>query len=146
MLTLSGERQHQLPKLSDKLKPKTVILTTSLVLGILFYSQSTKPPKTVELSVDNQSLSYTKRVERLADNYLYIAEEKTVTPGNICYRLTIFDCLEQFKPERPRQLMSLPPSKAINSDLRQLGYQARIDAIMFAQERAKDLKSNSSSI
>jgi hypothetical protein len=143
MLATTERPSYQLPKIEGNLKPKTIILGCSLVLGLLFYSQSIKQPKVVELSTNKQSQNYTEFVESLADNYLLIAEEKISTPGNSCFRLPIYDCLEQLKPDKPKQLQSLAPEKAINSDLRQLGYQVRIDAINFAQERIKGLHSSS---
>lgn len=147
MLVLPERPAYQLPKIDGKLKPKTIILLTSFVLGLLFYSQSMKPSKVAESSTTNKhSPSYTKWVESLADNYLLLAEQRVGTPGNSCFNLTVHDCLEQLKPEKPKQLKTLEPRKAINRDLKQLGYQARIDAIEYAQERTKDLKSTSGSI
>jgi hypothetical protein len=130
--------------LSEKLKPKTAILGSVLVLGVLFYSQSIKPPKTVELSTNNQSPEYTKWVERLADSYTQIAEESVKKPGDFCFKLTITDCLEQLRPDQPRKLKSFPPATAIRSDLTLLGYQVRMDAIDFAKERLKDTQQPSS--
>lgn len=147
LATTTPERPtYQLPRIEGKLKPKTIILGASLVLGLLFYSQSTKPAKIVELSANKQSTSYTKWVESLADSYQLLAEQKISTPGNSCFRLTIHDCLERLKPDKPGQFQILEPDKAIHSDLRQLGYQVRIDAIEFAQERIKEFKNNSRSI
>lgn len=136
------EHTHQLPKVDARIKPKTIILGTSLVLGLLFYSQSIKPAKVVELSTNKQSQNYLNYVESLADSYLQMAEHRTNTPGNSCFNRTVYDCLEQLKPEKPKQFRTLEPTKAINSDLRQLGYQVRVDAIEFAQEKSKELKSN----
>lgn len=143
MLTYTEPVGHQLPKIDAKIKPKTIILGASLVLGLLFYSQSIKQPKLVELSTEKQSPSYTKWVESLADSYQLKAEGLVVTPGNSCFRRLVNDCLEQLKPEKPKQFDSLDPDATIRSDLRQLGYQVRMDAIKYAQEKAKDLKSNS---
>lgn len=140
MLVTTTEKpsSFQIPKLEGKVKTKTIILGSSLVLGLLFYSQSIKPAKVVQLSTNTKSPSYTKWVESLAENYQLLAEQQTKTPGNSCYRTTIKDCLEQLKPDKPKQFENLDPKKAINSDLRQLGYQARLDAINFAQAQIKD--------
>lgn len=138
MLVTTEKPSYQIPKLEGKVKTKTIILGSSLVLGLLFYSQSIKPAKVVELSTNTQSPSYTKWVESLAENYQLLAEKNIRTPGNSCYKTTIKDCLEQLKPDKPKQFENLDPKKAINSDLRQLGYQARLDAINFAQAQIKD--------
>lgn len=140
MLATTTEKpsSFQIPKLAGRVKTKTIILGSSLVLGLLFYSQSIKPAKVVRLSTNTESPSYTKWVESLAENYQLLAEKNIRTPGNSCYRTTIKDCLEQLKPDKPKQFENLDPKKAINSDLRQLGYQARLDAINFAQAQIKD--------
>ncbi|MFM6065353.1 MAG: hypothetical protein ACKPBB_00835 [Sphaerospermopsis kisseleviana] len=140
------EPDHKLPTKieSGSGKLKTIILGGSLVLGLLFYSQSIKQPKVVELSTNAQSLNYRESVESLADNYLLIAGQNITTPGNVCFKLTVNDCLEHLKPERPKQFKTLEPEKAINSELRQLGYQIRIDAIGFAQTQSQEVNSNSS--
>ena len=138
------EPDHKLPTKIESGKLKTIILGGSLVLGLLFYSQSIKQPKLVELSTNTQSSNYTEFVESLADNYLLIAEQNITTPGNVCFKLTVRDCLEHLKPERPKQFKTLEPAKAINSELRQLGYQVRVDAIEFAQEKSQEVKGNSS--
>jgi hypothetical protein len=140
MLVTTTEKpsSFQIPKLEGKVKTKTIILGSSLVLGLLFYSQSIKPVKVVELSTNTQSSDYKKRVESLAKHYQLLAEQQIKTPGNSCYKTTIKDCLEQLKPDKPKQFESLEPAKAINSDLKQLGYQVRLDAINFAQEKIKE--------
>lgn len=138
MLVTTEKPSYQIPKLEGKVKTKTIILGSSLVLGLLFYSQSIKPAKVVELSANTQSPSYTKWVESLAENYTISAEKNIRTPGNRCYKTTIKDCLEQLKPDKPKQFENLDPKKAINSDLKQLGYQVRLDAINFAQEKIKE--------
>ncbi|MFM6004200.1 MAG: hypothetical protein ACKPA7_11690 [Sphaerospermopsis kisseleviana] len=140
------EPDHKLPtKIESRSgKLKTIILGGSLVLGLLFYSQSIKQPKVVELSTNTQSLNYRESVKSLADNYLLIAGQNITTPGNVCFKLTVNDCLEHLKPERPKQFKTLEPEKAINSELRQLGYQIRIDAIGFAQTQSQEVNSNSS--
>ena len=140
MLVTTTEKpsSFQIPKLEGKVKTKTIILGSSLVLGLLFYSQSIKPVKVVELSTNTQSSDYTKWVESLAKHYQLLAEQQIKTPGNSCYKTTIKDCLEQLKPDKPKQFESLEPAKAINSDLKQLGYQVRLDAINFAQEKIKE--------
>jgi hypothetical protein len=140
MLVTTTEKpsSFQIPKLEGKVKTKTIILGSSLVLGLLFYSQSIKPVKVVELSTNTQSSDYTKGVESLAENYQLLAEKNIKTPGNSCYKITIKDCLEQLKPDKPKQFESLEPAKAINSDLKQLGYQVRLDAINFAQEKIEE--------
>jgi hypothetical protein len=160
MLVTTTEKpsSFQIPKLEGKVKTKTIILGSSLVLGLLFYSQSIKPAKVVgintpligswietikpvevvELSTNTQSSDYTKWVESLAKHYQLLAEQQIKTPGNSCYKTTIKDCLEQLKPDKPKQFESLEPAKAINSDLKQLGYQVRLDAINFAQEKIEE--------
>ena len=140
MLVTTTEKpsSFQIPKLEGKVKTKTIILGSSLVLGLLFYSQSIKPVKVVELSTNTQSSDYTKWVESLAKHYQLLAEQQIKTPGNSCYKTTIKDCLEQLKPDKPKQFESLEPAKAINSDLKQLGYQVRLDAINFAQEKIEE--------
>ena len=138
LVTTEKPSSFQIPKLEGKVKTKTIILGSSLVLGLLFYSLSIKPAKVVELSTNTQSSDYTKWVESLAKHYQLLAEQQIKTPGNSCYSTTIKDCLEQLKPDKPKQFENLDPKKAINSDLRQLGYQARLDAINFAQAQIKD--------
>ena len=138
LVTTEKPSSFQIPKLEGKVKTKTIILGSSLVLGLLFYSLSIKPAKVVELSTNTQSSDYTKWVESLAKHYQLLAEQQIKTPGNSCYKTTIKDCLEQLKPDKPKQFESLEPAKAINSDLKQLGYQVRLDAINFAQEKIKE--------
>lgn len=138
LVTTEKPSSFQIPKLEGKVKTKTIILGSSLVLGLLFYSQSIKPVKVVELSTNTQSSDYTKWVESLAKHYQLLAEQQIKTPGNSCYKTTIKDCLEQLKPDKPKQFESLEPAKAINSDLKQLGYQVRLDAINFAQEKIEE--------
>lgn len=137
MLATTEKSAYQIPKLEGRIKTKTIILGTSLVLGLLFYSQSTKPAKIVEISTNTQSPSYTKWIEKLADNYQLFAQQQIKTPGNSCFKSTVTDCLEQLKPDKPRRFESLEPAKAISSNMRQLGYQARLDAINLAQEKLK---------
>lgn len=138
MLVTTEKPSYQIPKFEGKVKTKTIILGSSLVLGLLFYSQSIKPAKVVELSTNTQSSDYTKWVESLAKHYQLLAKQQIKTPGNSCYKATIKDCLEQLKPDKPKQFEYLEPAKAINSDLKQLGYQVRLDAINFAQEKIKE--------
>lgn len=140
MLTTTENPSYQLLK-EGKIKPKTIVFATTLVVSLLFYSQSLKPATVVELSTNKQSKDYTKWVESLATNYLLLAEQLTQTPGNSCFKETIDSCLEQLKPQKPKQSKS-EPKKAINSDLRQLGYQVRLEAISFAQEKNKKQEGN----
>lgn len=133
MLVTTEKPSYQLPRVDGNLKPKTLLLGCCLVSSLILYSLSTKQPKLVELSSNNSSPNYTKRVESLANNYLVLAKSLVDKPGNSCFNLTVSDCLEQLKPEYPKNLKLTLSTNVINTELRLLGYQARMDAINLAQ-------------
>ena len=119
-----------------KIKPKVFWLGSALVASLLLYSKTTQQPKLVQLETSNQPAQYTTVVDKLADNYLAVAQQLTSTPGNNCYRRSLNDCLTMMRPNEVRSFESLPPQQAINSELKLLVYQARIEALELARERS----------
>lgn len=133
MLTLLAGSVERKPQ--GKLKPKVFWLGSAMVASLLLYSKTTQQPKLVQLETSNQPAQYTAVVDRLADNYLVVAQQLTSTPGNNCYKRSLNDCLTLMKPEEVRSFESLPPQQAINSELKFLVFQVRVEALELAKER-----------
>lgn len=133
MLTLTESKPtYQLPKANNKsLKP--IGLSLLFASSLLFYGVSVQPKK---VQIDSQqSVKYQTQVDILADQYLELAKQKIKQPGNECFRLSVADCLENLKPERPKYLQNQQPNQQIKTELIWLMYQARIDAIEVAKQR-----------
>lgn len=132
MLTLTEQKSCQLPK-SDSKTLKPIGLSLLFASSLLFYGISVQPKK---VQIDSrQSIKYQTQVDTIADQYLDLAKQKIKQPGNECFKLSVADCLETFRPERPRYLQDQQPSQQIRTELIWLGYQARIDAIEVAKQR-----------
>jgi hypothetical protein len=125
----TAQSTRQLPQSTGQLriKKKTILLCSLMLVSLSCYSYYQQPVRIVQITGRDTQLIPT--LDKLSDLYIQSAKKLTLTPGSQCYKLGIKDCLETLTPDRP-QLSGT--SNPINLELQQLGYRTRLNAVNLA--------------